>query len=380
MEFKQTRSQKEIVKAARDFARSEFDKEQIHEMDKNGDFPHDIQKKAAELGFTSIHFEETYLGGGLGTIENTLMAEELCRKDSTLGSAVMLSSYGADLLNRFGSEELKSRFLSKVAEGEILCGTGATTHAINGTSGSTIPTAIKQDDTWVINGRFSSVLNGGRSGFYIVLCQTNPEGNSTSLILVEHDHEGVIVTETGPTLGLRMTSVADLILEDVQVPLDNTIGRANDGAKMMASFQNDQSVLLAALATGTAQGVLERATDYVKQRDQFGQKIAAFQVTRHKLARMALAIEQSRHLTYRAAWQNDQKKQDPSLSAMAKLSATTAALECAHEAIQLLGGYGFTSEYEVERFCRDAKTLHLMGQNPGALHDEIADTIIGKIK
>lgn len=383
MEFERTRSQIEIVKAAKDFARSEFDRDRILEFDRQCEYPRDVQIKAAELGFTSIHLDVTCLGGGMGHLENALMAEELCRTDSTMGCAIMLSTFGADLLNRFGSKELKSAYLPDLAEGEKLCGTAMTGPGTTCTAGNEMPVAVRQHDIWIIQGRLDSVINGGRAGVYIVPCRTVSDGDtegSVSVFVVENRSRGITVIDAGPNLGLRMTAMADLEFDKVEVPSENLIGCANDGERMLESLHSDQCVILAALATGTGQGALERAVIYVKQREQFGKKIAAFQVTRHKLAGIALALEQARSLTYRAAWQNDRKKQDAALSGMARLSATTAALASAHEAIQLLGGYGYSTEYEVERFCRDAKTLHLLGESPGSLRDRIADSVIGRIK
>lgn len=383
MEFKLTRSQIEIQKAAKDFTKSEFDKELANELDKKREFPWEIQKKAAELGFTSIHFEEEYLGGSLGFLENALMAEELCRKDSTLGCALMLSGYGADFLHNFASKELKSKFLTSIAEGEMLSGAALVESVSSVLSKGNYLEASRMEDHWVLNGQINRVVNAGLSGFYCLLGQTDqgttPHRGFTTF-LVEKDQEGVSIEETGPKLGLRMTSIADVKLKNVHVPLENIIGNEGDGMKQQVSFTHQSCVLMAALALGTAQGVLERTLSYVKQRSQFGKKIAEFPVTRHKLAQMALKIQQSKMLTYQAAWQIGSKKPNAELPFMAKISATQTALDCSHEAIQLHGGYGYSTEYEVERFCRDAKTLNLLGGNPGALNDAIGETIIGKIK
>ncbi|MBU3917661.1 acyl-CoA/acyl-ACP dehydrogenase, partial [bacterium] len=213
MEFKLTKSQIEIQKAARDFAKSEFDKELASEMDKYSVFPRKIYQKAAELGFTSIHFEEEYLGGGLGFLESVLMAEELSRKDSTLGSAVMLSSYGADILSDFASKELKSCFLADLAEGKRLSGAAIVGSELDGQLKDSHLKARQENNSWVINGSVKSVVNGNLSGFFIVLCETDqaaPSQKSHSVILIEKNREGVELLDTGPKLGLRMTAVADL--------------------------------------------------------------------------------------------------------------------------------------------------------------------------
>jgi alkylation response protein AidB-like acyl-CoA dehydrogenase len=200
------------------------------------------------------------------------------------------------------------------------------------------------------------------------------------MILVEGDRPGLSVAGCVETLGMRMTTVADLHFDNVQVPLSNLIGKEGQGLKQLLAFTSESRVLIAGLALGIGQGALDRTIDYVKQREQFGKKIGRFQVTAHKLADMALGMEQARSLTYQAAWQLNQRKPDQRLMSMAKLAATRAALAVAHEAIQLHGGYGYTTEYEVERFCRDAKTLEIMGGTTGPIKDDIAAAIIRKIK
>ena len=383
MDFKLTRSQKDIQKAARDFAKGEFDKELAMEMDSNRTFPQELHQRASELGFIGIHFDEAYLGGGLSYLENVLMVEELCRKDATMGSALMLAAYGAEFLLRSGSGELKQAFIPQVVEGNMLASAAIPeTSPMNGSHPLSL-TAEKTADSWVINGRVNHVINGGAADFCCALCRTDTEASpdkGLSMILVEGDRDGLLVIDGVESLGLRMTAIADLHFENVQVPLSNLIGKAGQGLKQLFAFTCESRVLMAGLALGIGQGALDRTINYVKQREQFGQKIGRFQVTAHKLADMALSMEQARSLTYQAAWSLNQKKPDPRLTSMAKLAATRAALTVAHEAIQLHGGYGYTSEYEVERFCRDAKTLEIMGGTTGPLKDDIANTIIKKIK
>ena len=383
MDFKLSRPQKDIQKAASDFAKGEFDKELAMEMDRHRTFPHELHQTASELGFIGIHFDEAYMGGGLGFLENVLMAEELCRKDATLGSALMLAGYGAECLLMFGSRELKEAFIPPVAEGKMLASTAIPeTIPVNGSNPVNL-TAEKTGDSWVINGRVNHVINGGAAGFCCALCRTDIGASSDkglSMILVEGDRDGLSVAECVETLGMRMTAVADLHFDNVRVPLSNLIGKEGQGLKQLLAFTSESRVLMAGLALGIGQGALDRTINYVKQREQFGQKIGRFQVTAHKLADMALSLEQARSLTYQAAWQLNQRKPDRRLTSMAKLAATRAALTVAHEAIQLHGGYGYTTEYEVERFCRDAKTLEIIGGTTGPIKDDIAAAIIRKIK
>uniref|UniRef100_A0A7C4RU06 Acyl-CoA dehydrogenase n=1 Tax=Desulfatirhabdium butyrativorans TaxID=340467 RepID=A0A7C4RU06_9BACT len=384
MDFELTKSQIEIQKAARDFAKGEFDKELALELDLKHEFPTKIWKKAAELGFIGIHFPEKYSGQGLGVMENILVAEELCARDSTIGSAIVLASFASECILRFGSEELKTKFLPLVAEGKTLSA-GAFTEPDHGSDITFMnTTAVKDGDEWVINGGKTFITNGCLAGFFTVLCQTDPEAKPSyrgiSMILVEADRKGVTATDVGHKMGIHMMSTAEVTFKDVRVPLTNLIGKEGKGFYQVLEFFDESRILIAAQALGTAQGAFDRALAYVKQREQFGRKIADFQVTQHKLADMATKIELARLMTYKAAWNYDQGRIDPKLTSMAKMYAARTAVEVADEAIQLLGGYGYMAEYEVERFYRDAKITEIYEGTKEIQKNTIASAILGKFK
>jgi alkylation response protein AidB-like acyl-CoA dehydrogenase len=384
MDFELTKPQKEIQKAARDFAKGEFDKDLALELDRKHEFPKKIWKKAADLGFIGIHFPEQYSGQGLGVLENILVAEEFCSRDSTIGSAVILSSFASECVLRFGSADLKEKFLPPVVEGKMLSA-GAFTEPDHGSDITMMDTtALKNGDEWVINGSKIFITNGEIAGYYCVLCQTDPETQPTyrgiSLILVEADRNGVSATDVGEKMGIRMMSTAEVNFKDVRVPVSNLIGKEGRGFYHVLEFFDESRILIAAQALGTAQGAFDRALAYVKQREQFGKKIAQFQVTQHKLADMATKIELSRLITYKAAWNYDQGRIDPKLTSMAKMYAARTAVEVADEAIQLLGGYGYMADYEVERFYRDAKITEIYEGTKEIQKNTIASSIIGKLK
>jgi len=384
MEFELSKSQKQIQKAARDFAKGEFDKELALELDNKHEFPWKIWKKACELGFVGIHFPEEYSGEGLGVLENIIIADEFCSRDSTIGAAVILSSFASECVLRFASDELKAKFLPKVAEGEMLSG-GAFTEPGHGSDITAMDTAaVKDGDEWVINGTKTFITNGGLCGFYSVLCQTDAEAKPSyrglSLILVEADRPGITATDVGPKMGIHMMATAEVNFKDVRVPASNLIGKEGQGFYQVLEFFDESRILIAAQALGTAQGAFDRALAYVKQREQFGRKIAQFQVTQHKLADMATKIELARLITYKAAWNYDQGRIDPKLTSMAKMYAARTAVEVADEAIQLLGGYGYMTEYEVERFYRDAKITELYEGTKEIQKNTIASAVLGKIK
>lgn len=384
MDFELTKSQREIQKAARDFAKGEFDKDLVLELGRKHEYPKKILAKAADLGFIGVHFPEEYSGQGLGVLENVLIAEEFCRKDSTLGCALILAGFGSECLLRFGGEELKEKFLPLIAEGKTLSA-GAFTEPDHGSDITSLDTmAVKAGDDWIINGTKTFITNGSLAGFYIVLCQTDPDCQPTykgiSMILVEADREGVSAVDLGEKMGIQMMSTAELVFKDVRVPSSNLVGKEGNGFYQALEFFDESRILIAAQALGTAQGAFDRALEYVNQREQFGKKISQFQITQHKLADMATKIELSRLITYKAAWNYDQGRIDPKLTSMAKMFAARTAVEVADEAIQLLGGYGYMSEYEVERFYRDAKITEIYEGTKEIQKNTIASAVLGKFK
>jgi alkylation response protein AidB-like acyl-CoA dehydrogenase len=236
----------------------------------------------------------------------------------------------------------------------------------------------------VVNGVKTFITNGGMAGFYSVLCQTDLEASppyrGQSLILVEADRDGLSTSDVGAKMGIHMMATAEVVLKDVRVPQSNLIGKEGKGFYQVLTFFDESRIQVAAQALGIAQGAFDRALAYVKQREQFGKKIAQFQVSQHKLADMATKIELARLMTYKSAWNFDQGRIDPKLTSMAKMVAGRTAVEVADEAIQLLGGYGYMTEYEVERCYRDAKITEIYEGTREIQKNTIASAVIGKLK
>jgi alkylation response protein AidB-like acyl-CoA dehydrogenase len=384
MEFELTDEQQDIQKAVRDFAKGEFNKDLALELEEKHEFPKKIWKKAGKLGLIGVHFPEEYSGQGLGSLEDILVIEELCRGDSTIGSAVALSSFAAELIMHYGNDDMKARFLPKVAEAKMLSA-GAFTEPDHGSDITFMnTTAVKEGDEWVINGGKTFITNGGLAGYYCVLCQTDTEAKpgyrGMSVILVEADREGLSTADVGNKMGIRMMATSEVTLKDVRVPATNLIGEEGKGFYHVLHFFDESRIQIAAQALGTGQGAFDRALAYVKQREQFGKKIAQFQVTQHKLADMATKLELARLITYKAAWNFDQGRIDPKLTSMAKMFAARTAVEVADEAIQLMGGYGYMAEYEVERFYRDAKITEIYEGTKEIQKNTIASAVIGRLK
>lgn len=385
MEFELSKEQVQIQKAVRDFIKGEFKKEEIHDLLERHAYPERLWKKAAELGFIGIHFPEQYSGQGMGVMENILVAEELARGDSTVGTCLLIADFATELILRVGTEEQKSTWLPKVAEGECLA-CGAFTEPDHGSDITTVETtAVKEGDEWVINGSKIFITNSGPlAGFYCTLCATDPDASpphrGLSMILVEADNPGVAYQDVGHKMGITLTYTAEVTFKDVRVPLKNLIGQENRGFYHLLEFFDESRILVAAQGLGIAQGGFDRALAYVKQREQFGKKIAQFQITQHKLADMATKIEMARLLVYKAAWNFDQGRIDPKLTSMAKMTAARTAVEVCDEAIQLMGGYGYMVEYDVERYYRDAKITEIYEGTKEIQKNTIASALLGKMK
>ncbi|RJQ83290.1 MAG: acyl-CoA dehydrogenase [Desulfobacteraceae bacterium] len=382
MVFQITQSQKDIQKAAREFARRAFNKDLVLEMEKNGSLPEKIRRKAAELGFIGIHWPEAYAGAGLGMLENVLVAEAFCEQEASIGIALMFSGFGSECVLHFGSHELRSALLPNIAKGEMLSGAAFMEYGPGYDLAGIETAALKDCDHWVIHGRKAEVLNGGAAGFYCVLCRMKLPSDSPEIgmLLVEADRDGLLVENRRNRLGFRLVRTTDLRFEGVRVPAANLLGKPGRGLQQAAASSMENRILVAALALGTARGAYARAMAYTRQREQFGRKIGQYQVTQHKLAEMALMIEQAGLITYSAAWHFDRGKSDAALVAMAKLASGRAALEVSNEAIQILGGYGYMAEYEVERYCREAKMLEVLEGNSALMKDLIAAKCMGKIR
>jgi len=383
MDLAVDKTQKEFKKAAIEFGKGEFDKEKSLELEKNHEFPKKIWEKAGELGFIGMHFPGEYSGQDLGLLENAMVMEEFCRMDSTIGSALALSSFGSEIILKNGTDEQKEKYLPEIAEGRMLSSCAFYEEG-RGTELSIMGTAaVKDGDSYVINGEKKYVVNGGLANFYIVLCQTEKDAEKEkglSLILVDAEEDGITITDSGDKLGMKMTKTAVIEFTNVKVPAANLIGKEGDGFKIAENFNVANRIIIASIATGIAQGALEKAITYAKERVQFHRPIVKFQINQHKLAEMAAKVLQARLLTHQAAWNYDNKKADAGVAAMAKMFASTYALEISSEAIQLYGGYGYITEYEVESYYRDAKVAQVFQGSRNSLKNDIAKAVIGKIK
>ncbi|AGK61257.1 Acyl-CoA dehydrogenase [Archaeoglobus sulfaticallidus PM70-1] len=382
--FELTQEQKDIQKAAREFAENEFTKERAEEADEKEEFPFELWKKACELGFIGIHFPEEYGGAGMGILENVLVVEEFCRADSTLGSAIILSDFSSEVVMRFGSEDLKSEVLPKVAGGKAITA-GCYTEPEAGSDLTAIKTKAEKDgDEWVINGTKTFITNGTIADYYIVLAVTDPDAKPRyrgfTTFLVRKDAEGLSTNKIGKKMGIRASPTAEVIFKNVRVSEEDIIGQLNRGFYQVLEFFDESRIEIAAQALGIAQGAFDRTVKYVKERKQFGQPIGGFQALQHRIADLRTLIECTRLLIYKSAWNYDQGRIDPGLTSMAKYMAGKVAVKVCDEAIQMHGGYGYIGEYDVERFYRDSKITEIYEGTKEVQLNTIAKDVLGKFK
>ncbi|AIY91194.1 acyl-CoA dehydrogenase family protein [Geoglobus acetivorans] len=382
MNFELTQDQKDIQKAAREFAQNEFTAERGRHYDQKEEFPFDLWKKACELGFIGVHFPEEYGGAGLGILENILIVEEFCRADSTIGSALILSDFSSEVIMRFGSEAQKEEVLPKVAGGKAITA-GCYTEPEAGSDLTAIKTRAEKDgNEWVINGSKTFITNGTIADYYVVLAVTDPDAQPRyrgfSTFLVRKDAEGLQTNKIDGKMGIRSSPTAEVVFKNVRVSEEDVIGQVNRGFYQVLEFFDESRIEIAAQALGIAQGAFDKTLDYVKQRKQFGQAIGAFQALQHRIAHLGTMLEATRLLIYKAAWNYDKNGIDPTLTSMAKYLAGKLAVQICDEAIQMHGGYGYVAENDVERYYRDAKITEIYEGTKEVQLNTVAKGLLGK--
>ncbi|MBW1908915.1 MAG: acyl-CoA dehydrogenase family protein [Deltaproteobacteria bacterium] len=362
MDFNLTKEQLDIKKAAKEFAEGEFP-EIAEECDREEKYPFDLVKRAADLGFIGINLPEEYGGAGYGYLEKCLISEEFFRVDPGLGSVLISATFGADMIELFGTEEQKKSYLVPVTKGEAVMGSAITEPDAGSDVSAVRTTATKDGDGYVINGNKMFITNGTVGAYFIVLCLTNPDmpsrHNRHSVILVECDRKGFEASKLHHKLGIRASDTAELIFKDVRVPKKNLVGEENKGFYQFMEFFNRTRIHVGAEGVGIAQGAMDKAIKHVKERVQFGKYLSSFQSIQFKIAEMATRIQAARNLVYEAAIKADKGDLEHQLTAMAKWFAGETCVRAAEEAVQIHGGYGYIGEYGVERFYRDAKIIEI---------------------
>ena len=361
MDFELTQDQQLIRDTVRDFADQEI-APKAAEIDSESKFPEDIVKKMSELGLMGLPIPEEYGGSGADYTSYCLALEEITRVCASTGITYEAHiSLGCMPIYLFGTEEQKKEYLPQLCSGESVGSFGLTEPEAGSDAGGTKTTAVLEDGEWVINGGKCFITNASYAKFVTITAVTD-KGKGTkgiSDIIVPTDTPGFTIKAGYDKLGLHGSNTTELTFDNVRVPEKNLVGKRGEGFKQFLVVLDGGRIAIGAMGVGIAQGCLDAALKYAKEREQFGQPIGKFQAVQFKLADIAMNIELARLMYLKAAWLKDQGKPYSKEANYAKLFGSEMATQAALEAIQIHGGYGYMREFPVERYLRDAKLLEI---------------------
>ena len=361
MDFKFNSDEREILDMLHDFCLKEV-KPLATELDEQERFPVETWHKLAEMGMMGVPFDEKYGGAGLSYLTYIAECEELARYCGT--TSVMVSAHTSLCswpISEFGTEEQKMKYLTPLATGEKLGAFGLTEPGAGTDAAGQKTNAVDMGDHWLLNGSKCFITNGSYADIYVVFAMTDKEkGNhGISAFILEKGMPGFSFGVKEKKMGIRGSATYELIFEDVKVPKENLLGEVNKGFKIAMATLDGGRIGIGAQALGLAQGAIDECLAYVKERKQFGKRIAEFQNTQFELADMQTKVDAARLLIYRAAQAKQDHEPYGHLAAMGKLFASEVASDVTRRCVQLFGGYGYTREYPVERMMRDAKITEI---------------------
>ncbi|MCB0400893.1 MAG: acyl-CoA dehydrogenase family protein [Flavobacteriales bacterium] len=359
MDFKISENQEMIAQMVRDFAEKEI-KPNRYQWDKDEHFPVDVMKKMGELGLLGIYVPEEYGGSGFGYHEYVTALIELGKVCGGVGLSVAAhNSLCTGHIYYHGNEEQKRKYLPKLATGEWI-GAWGLTEANTGSDAMRMKTtAVKDGNEWVINGTKNWITHGLSGDVAVVLVRTGEllDSKGITAFIIEKGTPGFSAVKITDKLGVRASETAELIFDNVRVPEENVIGEVGKGFVQAMQVLDGGRISIAALSCGVARGAYEASLQYAKEREQFGQPISNFQAIAFKLADMATDIDAAELLTYQAADFKNKKKPMTKQGAFAKYYASEVSVKCGNEAVQIMGGYGYTKEYPAEKYLRDSKLM-----------------------
>ncbi|TCN24028.1 acyl-CoA dehydrogenase [Mesobacillus foraminis] len=360
MNLEFTEEQKMMAKMVRSFAEKEV--APFIERMEAGEFPREIVSKMGELGLMGIPIPEKYGGAGMDFTSYIMAIHELSKVSAAVGVILSVhTSVGTNPILYFGTEQQKQKYIPRLASGECL-GAFCLTEPSSGSDAASLKTkGVKQGGHYLLNGTKAFITNGGEADIYIVFASTNPGAGARgiSAFIVEKNTPGLIIGKDEHKMGLHGSRTVQLTFEDMKVPEENLLGEEGKGFTVAMANLEAGRIGIAAQALGIAEAAMEAASRYAKERHQFGRPIAAQQGVGFKLADMATAVEAAKLLVYQAADLRGRGQKCTKEAAMAKLFASRTAVETAIEAVQVYGGYGYTKEYPVERYFRDAKVTEI---------------------
>jgi alkylation response protein AidB-like acyl-CoA dehydrogenase len=351
--------------AARDFAQNEIAPVAAH-FDETGEFPSATIKKMGAQGFMGLEIPEEYGGAGLDTMAYVLALEEISRADASHGTIMSVNnSLFCHGIYKYGTEAQKQRYLKAVASGQKV-GAYSLTEPMSGSDAGTMKSrAVREGDHYVINGRKSWVTSAPVADYIVTFTMTAPEKQHKGItaFIIETDQPGFVRGKKEPKLGIRASATSEIVFENYRCPVENRLGAEGEGFKIAMTVLDAGRIGIAAQALGIAEAAYEASVAYAKEREAFGQKIGEFQGIQWKIADMKMRLEASRLLIYSAALAKERGKTTGARytleASIAKLHASETAMFCAHEAVQIHGGMGYSKELPVERYFRDAKITEI---------------------
>jgi alkylation response protein AidB-like acyl-CoA dehydrogenase len=369
-----------IIQTVREFCDAEI-RPHVMRWDEAQEFPRDVFRKLGELGFLGVLVSEEYGGAALSYMDYQAIIEEIAAADPSVALSVAAhNSLGSGHIHQFGTDAQKRKYLPRLASGEGLAAWGLTEAEAGSDSSGTKTTAVKDGDTWVLNGSKNFITNASVGSLAVLMAVTDREkGNKgISAFIVELDNPGIRVGKKENKLGMRASDTCTLVMEDCRVPSGNLLGSLGTGWVDSMKVLDGGRISIAALSVGLARGACDAAVAYARERRQFGKPICEFEAIQFYIAEMATDIDAARLLTERAAMAKDAKEPVTRLSAQAKLFASEAAVRVCDRAIQILGGYGFTKDFPVEKYYRDVR-LCTVGEGTSEIQKlVIARQLLGK--
>ena len=372
MDFSLSSEQRDIKKAAAEFASGEFKQELAIDYELNHHYPRELFKKAGELGFIGLDYPEEFGGGGLGILENVLVVEEFCKADSGIGMSIHLGYIPSKFIKINGTPEQRKKYLTPLVRGDWISAV-AFTEPDHGSDLTRMETTIvEKEDGFVLNGTKTFTTNADYADFFVVLAQDDPKappGAGMTTIILEREPATWLggkmeINDIPHKMGLRMTSSGELVFHDLKISKENILGERGNGLQNVLDFLDESRIEIAAQALGNAEGAFLKALQYAKQRTQFGKALIDFQAMGHSIGRMWTSIQSLKLLTYYAAWMCDRGEENgadivPLFSSMVKHHVPQHAKGIIDDAIEIFGGYGYFLEQDVERRYRDSRIVEV---------------------
>lgn len=360
MDFKFTKEQEMLRTSIRDFMKKECTVDIIRQLDENETYPYDIYKKMAKLEWFGLPFPEKYGGSDLSAMDFIMVGEEMARFSFEISAGYGISIFCGLTILKHGSEEQIKKYIPDIIKNKTRFSIGITEPDSGSDAASLSTSAVLDGDSWVINGQktFQSAVDVENTfiNLYVRTGDDVPKHKGISLILVPNDLPGIKITRI-KTLGRKMIHTCEVFFDNVKVPRENLVGEVNNGWEILLSSLDYERLFVCSTYVGAAQSAVDLALDYAKKRVQFGRPIGSFQAIGHMLSDMQTEVDCARLLVYRAAWMMDQGMKCSKEVSMAKLFGSETYAKIANQGMQIMGGYGYTLEYEMQRHFRDSRVL-----------------------